>query len=417
MLLAGGQGSRLGVLTSEVAKPAVSFGGKYSIIDFPLSNCINSGVDTVGVLTQYQPLRLNTHIGIGIPWDLDRNYGGVTILSPYEANENSDWYTGTANAIYQNIRYIDSFNPEYVLILGGDHIYKMDYQVMLDYHKANNADVTMAAMPVPIEEASRFGVLITDDTGRITDFEEKPAHPRSNLASMGIYIFSWPVLKEALIKLRDQKGCDFGKHVLPYCHEKGDRIFAYEFNGYWKDVGTLGSYWESNMELIDLIPVFNLYEEFWKIYTRNEWLRPQYIAKNAVIDKAIMGDGCEVYGEVHNSVIGSDVVIEEGAIVRDSIIMNSTRIGKNTVLDKTIVAEDSVIGDNCVLGAGEEGVVNKLKPNVYAFDLVTVGDNTVIPDGVTIGKNTAISGKTTIEDYPDNTLAGGETLIKAGELL
>ena len=417
MLLAGGQGSRLGVLTSEVAKPAVSFGGKYSIIDFPLSNCINSGVDTVGVLTQYQPLRLNTHIGIGIPWDLDRNYGGVTVLSPYEANENSDWYTGTANAIYQNIRYIDSFNPEYVLILGGDHIYKMDYQVMLDYHKANNADVTMAAMPVPIEEASRFGVLITDDTGRITDFEEKPAHPRSNLASMGIYIFSWPVLKEALIKLRDQKGCDFGKHVLPYCHEKGDRIFAYEFNGYWKDVGTLGSYWESNMELIDLIPVFNLYEEFWKIYTRNEWLRPQYIAKNALIDKAIMGDGCEVYGEVHNSVIGSDVVIEEGAIVRDSIIMNSTRIGKNTVLDKTIVAEDSVIGDNCVLGAGEEGVVNKLKPNVYAFDLVTVGDNTVIPDGVTIGKNTAISGKTTIEDYPDNTLAGGETLIKAGELL
>lgn len=417
MLLAGGQGSRLGVLTSEVAKPAVSFGGKYSIIDFPLSNCINSGVDTVGVLTQYQPLRLNTHIGIGIPWDLDRNYGGVTVLSPYEANENSDWYTGTANAIYQNIRYIDSFNPEYVLILGGDHIYKMDYQVMLDYHKANNADVTMAAMPVPIEEASRFGVLITDDTGRITDFEEKPAHPRSNLASMGIYIFSWPVLKEALIKLRDQKGCDFGKHVLPYCHEKGDRIFAYEFNGYWKDVGTLGSYWESNMELIDLIPVFNLYEEFWKIYTRNEWLRPQYIAKNAVIDKAIMGDGCEVYGEVHNSVIGSDVVIEEGAIVRDSIIMNSTRIGKNTVLDKTIVSEDSVIGDNCVLGAGEEGVVNKLKPNVYAFDLVTVGDNTVIPDGVTIGKNTAISGKTTIEDYPDNTLAGGETLIKAGELL
>ena len=417
MLLAGGQGSRLGVLTRKIAKPAVPFGGKYRIIDFPLSNCVNSGIEAVGILTQYQPLVLNEYIGNGQPWDLDGMHSGVNCLSPYQAVDGADWYSGTANAIYQNIRYIDSFNPEYVLILGGDHIYKMDYQVMLDYHKANNADVTMAAMPVPIEEASRFGVLITDDTGRITDFEEKPAHPRSNLASMGIYIFSWPVLKEALIKLRDQKGCDFGKHVLPYCHEKGDRIFAYEFNGYWKDVGTLGSYWESNMELIDLIPVFNLYEEFWKIYTRNEWLRPQYIAKNAVIDKAIMGDGCEVYGEVHNSVIGSDVVIEEGAIVRDSIIMNSTRIGKNTVLDKTIVAEDSVIGDNCVLGAGEEGVVNKLKPNVYAFDLVTVGDNTVIPDGVTIGKNTAISGKTTIEDYPDNTLAGGETLIKAGELL
>ena len=283
MLLAGGQGSRLGVLTSEVAKPAVSFGGKYSIIDFPLSNCINSGVDTVGVLTQYQPLRLNTHIGIGIPWDLDRNYGGVTVLSPYEANENSDWYTGTANAIYQNIRYIDSFNPEYVLILGGDHIYKMDYQVMLDYHKANNADVTMAAMPVPIEEASRFGVLITDDTGRITDFEEKPAHPRSNLASMGIYIFTWSVLREALITNKDIPNCDFGMHVIPYCHKRGDRVFCYEFNGYWKDVGTLHSYWEANMELIDIVPVFNLYEEFWKIYTKSDNQPPQYIADTAQI--------------------------------------------------------------------------------------------------------------------------------------
>ena len=417
MLLAGGQGSRLGVLTSKVAKPAVAFGGKYRIIDFPLSNCINSGIDTVGVLTQYQPLRLNAHIGIGIPWDLDRNVGGVTVLPPYEKSTNSEWYTGTANAIYQNLEYMDSYNPEYVLILSGDHIYKMDYKIMLDYHKANNADITIAAMPVPIEEASRFGIVITDDDNRITEFEEKPEHPRSNLASMGIYIFSWPVLKEALLTLKDQKGCDFGKHILPYCHEKGDRIFAYEFNGYWKDVGTLGSYWESNMELIDLIPVFNLYEEFWKIYTKNEWLRPQYISKDAVIDKAIMGDACEIHGEVHNSVIGSDVVIEEGAIVRDSIIMNSTKIGKNTVLNKSIVAEGSIIGDNCVLGEGPEGVVNTLKPDVYAFDLVTVGDNTVIPDGVTIGKNTAISGKTTIEDYPDNTLAGGETLIKAGDLV
>ena len=234
---------------------------------------------------------------------------------------------------------------------------------------------------------------------------------------MGIYIFSWPVLKEALIKLKDQKGCDFGKHILPYCHERGDRIFAYEYNAYWKDVGTLGSYWESNMELIDLIPVFNLYEEFWKIYTRNEWLRPQYIAADAVVDKAIMGDGCEIYGEIHNSVIGSDVVIEEGAVVRDSILMNSTRVGKNTVLNKTIVAEGSTIGANCVLGAGEDNVMNKVKPDVYAFNLVTVGDNTIIPDGVTIGKNTAIAGKTTIEDYPNNTLEGGETLIKAGDLL
>ena len=261
MLLAGGQGSRLGVLTQKVAKPAVSFGGKYRIIDFPLSNCINSGVDTVGVLTQYQPLRLNSHIGIGIPWDLDRNVGGVTILPPYERSKGSDWYTGTANAIYQNLEYMEAYNPEYVLILSGDHIYKMDYEVMLDYHKANNADITIAAMPVPIEEASRFGILITDEHNRITEFEEKPAVPRSNLASMGIYIFSWPVLKEALIKMKDEPGCDFGKHIIPYCHAKGDRSFAYEYNGYWKDVGTLGSYWEANMELIDIIPEFNLYEE------------------------------------------------------------------------------------------------------------------------------------------------------------
>ncbi len=417
MLLAGGQGSRLGVLTANVAKPAVAFGGKYRIIDFPLSNCINSGVDTVGVLTQYQPLKLNTHIGIGIPWDLDRNVGGISVLPPYEKSTSSEWYTGTANAIYQNLKYMDQYNPDYVLILGGDHIYKMDYQVMLDFHKSNQADITLATIPVPIEEASRFGVCITDEDGRISEFQEKPEQPRSNLASMGIYIFSWPVLKEALITLKDQPGCDFGKHIIPYCHERGDRIFAYEFNGYWKDVGTLGSYWESNMELIDLIPVFNLYEEFWKIYTKNEWLRPQYISNSSVINKAIMGDGCEVYGEVYNSVIGSNVVIEEGAVVRDSIIMNSARIGKNTILDKTIVAEDTVIGAGCVLGAGDDGVVNQVKPDVYAFNLVTVGDNTVIPDGVTIGKNTAISGVTTKEDYPNDTLEGGGTLIKAGDIL
>ena len=232
MLLAGGQGSRLGVLTSDVAKPAVAFGGKYRIIDFPLSNCINSGIDTVGVLTQYQPLRLNTHIGIGIPWDLDRNNGGVTVLPPYERSNDSEWYTGTANAIYQNLRYMESYNPEYVLILSGDHIYKMDYEVMLDFHKANNADVTIATMPVPLEEASRFGIVIADENKEIMDFEEKPKEPRSNLASMGIYIFSWKVLKDALIELKDQQNCDFGKHIIPYCLEKEKRLFANEFDGY-----------------------------------------------------------------------------------------------------------------------------------------------------------------------------------------
>ena len=414
MLLAGGQGSRLGVLTAKVAKPAVSFGGKYRIIDFPLSNCINSGVDTVGVLTQYQPLRLNTHIGIGIPWDLDRNVGGVTVLPPYERSKGSDWYTGTANAIYQNLEYMEMYNPDYVLILSGDHIYKMDYEVMLDYHKANNADITIAAMPVPIEEASRFGVVITDDSNRITEFEEKPAHPRSNLASMGIYIFNWSVLRDALIKLKDEPGCDFGKHVIPYCHTKGDRIFAYEYNGYWKDVGTLGSYWEANMELIDIIPEFNLYEEFWKIYTNSANIPPQYIADQGVVDRCIISNGSEIYGEVHSSVLGGSVTIGKGSVVRDSIIMQGVTIGENCVIEKAIIAEDTVVGDNAVIGIGSD-VPNKFKPNIYSGGLATIGENSVIPAGVQIGKNTAVSGVTVPEDYPGGVLESGETLIKAGD--
>ena len=409
MLLAGGQGSRLGVLTEKVAKPAVAFCGKYRIIDFPLSNCINSGIDTVGVLTQYQPLRLNTHIGIGIPWDLDRNEGGVTVLPPYEKSTSSEWYTGTANAIYQNLAYMEQYNPDYVLILSGDHIYKMDYEVMLDFHKVNKADITIACMPVPIEEASRFGIMVTDESNRITEFEEKPEHPSSNLASMGIYIFSWPVLKEALIALKDQNGCDFGKHILPYCKEKGQRLFAYEYNGYWKDVGTLGSYWEANMELIDIIPEFNLYEEFWRIYTKGDVIPPQYISEDAVVDKCIIGEGTEIYGEVHNSVIGPNVVIGKGSVIRDSIIMKNTSVGENVVMDKAIVAEDVVVGNNVVIGCGEEAP-NVLKPAVYSFGLAAIGENSVIPDNVKIGKNTAISGVTTKEDYPDGELAAGQVI-------
>lgn len=415
MLLAGGQGSRLGVLTSKVAKPAVAFGGKYRIIDFPLSNCINSGVDTVGVLTQYQPLRLNTHIGIGIPWDLDRNIGGVSILPPYEKSNSSEWYTGTANAIFQNLEYMEYYNPEYVLILGGDHIYKMDYEVMLDYHKTNHADVTIATIPVPMEEASRFGVVITDEHGQITDFQEKPKVPRSNLASMGIYIFSWKILKNALIKLSDQQGCDFGKHIIPFCHENGNRIFAYEYNGYWKDVGTLGAYWEANMELIDLIPEFNLYEEFWKIYTKSDIIPPQYIARDAKIDRAIIGEGAEIHGEVYNSVIGSGVYIGEGTVVRDSIIMTSSRIEKNCTINKAIIAENVDIGNNVELGLGEE-VPNIVEPNIYSFGLVTIGENSYVPDNIRVGKNTAISGATKPDEYPNGCLASGETLIKAGDM-
>lgn len=414
MLLAGGQGSRLGVLTSKVAKPAVAFGGKYRIIDFPLSNCINSGVDTVGVLTQYQPLRLNTHIGIGIPWDLDRNIGGVTVLPPYEKSTNSEWYTGTANAIYQNIDYMQSFNPEYVLILSGDHIYKMDYEVMLDFHKENGAEVTIAVMPVPMEEASRFGIMITDDQRRITEFEEKPANPRSNLASMGIYIFNWKTLKEALLAMADQPALDFGKHVIPYCHENGKPLYAYEFNGYWKDVGTLSSYWEANMELIDIVPEFNLYEEYWKIYTKSEALPPQYISANSVVERSIIGEGSAVYGKVYNSVIGCGVVIGEGTVVRDSIIMNMTSVGGGCEVNKAIIAENVCVGDNVKLGVGEEAD-NETAPHIYNQGLVTVGERTVIPNGVSIGKNTVISGETTNADYPDSYLASGKTLIKAGE--
>lgn len=414
MLLAGGQGSRLGVLTAKVAKPAVAFGGKYRIIDFPLSNCINSGVDTVGVLTQYQPLRLNAHIGIGIPWDLDRNVGGVTVLPPYEKSTNSEWYTGTANAIYQNLEYMESFNPDYVLILSGDHIYKMDYEVMLDFHKENKADVTIAAMPVPIEEASRFGIVITDGNGVITDFEEKPANPRSNLASMGIYIFSWPVLREALIQKKDEPSLDFGKHVIPYCFSKGCKMCAYEFNGYWKDVGTLGSYWEANMELLDPIPDFNLYEEYWKIYTNSGALPPEYISENAVVRKSIVSNGCEVYGEVQNSVLGAGVVIGKGSVVKDSIIMENTVIGENCIIDKAIIADEVTVGDDVTMGIGAD-VPNKFKPNIYSFGLVTIGEKSVIPPRVQIGKNTAISGVTVGADYVNGVLESGETLIKAGD--
>ena len=414
MLLAGGQGSRLGVLTANLAKPAVSFGGKYRIIDFPLSNCINSGIDTVGVLTQYQPLRLNTHIGIGIPWDLDRNNGGVTILPPYEKSENSQWYTGTANAIYQNLKYMESYNPDYVLILSGDHIYKMDYEVMLDFHKENNADVTIATMPVSREEASLFGIVIADDDGKINDFEEKPEKPRSNLASMGIYIFSWPVLRDALISLKDQQSCDFGKHIIPYCFKNNRQMYAYEFNGYWKDVGTLGSYWEANMELIDLIPEFNLYEEYWKIYTKNDVIVPQYIADEGHVERCIMGEGTECFGHVQNCVIGANVQIGRGAVIRDSIIMRDTVIGDNVTIDKSIIAENCKIGSDVVLGFGDEKP-NVLNENIYGFGLVTIGEDSVIPDGVKIGKNTAISGETYIDDYQDGILPGGEVIIKAGD--
>ena len=416
MLLAGGQGSRLGVLTSKVAKPAVAFGGKYRIIDFPLSNCINSGVDTVGVLTQYQPLRLNSHIGLGIPWDLDRNIGGVTVLPPYERLSNSEWYTGTANAIYQNLEYMESYHPEYVLILSGDHIYKMDYEIMLDFHKESGAEVTIAVMPVPMEEACRFGIMTVDERSRILKFEEKPKNPRSNLASMGIYIFNWKTLKKALLTMAQQPALDFGKHVIPYCHRKGAPMFAYEFTGYWKDVGTLQSYWEANMELIDIVPEFNLYEEYWKIYTKSEIQPPQYFSTDSVVERSIIGEGTDVYGKVYNSVIGCGVTIGKDTVVRDSIIMNNTQIGNQCELYKAIVAEEVRLGNHVRLGIGEEAE-NDTAPHIYNHGIVTVGERSVIPNGITVGKNSVIFGVTTGADYEACTLPVGRTLIKAGEHL
>ena len=411
MLLAGGQGSRLGVLTDRVAKPAVSFGGKYCIIDFPLSNCINSDVDTVGVLTQYQPLRLNTHIGVGISWDLDKTEGGVTVLPPYESNSTSEWYSGTANAIYQNIDYIENYDPDYVLILSGDHIYKMDYQKMLEFHKDKNADITIACIQVTLEEASRFGIMIADEDGRITDFEEKPKHPRSTLASMGIYIFSWPKLKSYLEALKEQPGCDFGKHVLPYARENGGRLYAYKFSGYWKDVGTLQSYWEANMELADLVPKFNLYEEFWPIYTNAGAVNPSYISDTADIETCLLAGGCEIEGRVSHSVIGVGTNIGKGAVIRDSIIMNNVTIGEGCEIYKTIVADDVKIGTGVKIGFGEEKP-NKFRADIYDNGIVAIGEKSVIPDDVTIGKNTAVYGTTTPEDYPGGVLDSGEYLVK-----
>lgn len=414
LLLAGGQGSRLGILTKNTAKPAVRYGGKYRIIDFPLSNCINSGIDTVGVLTQYQPLMLNQHIGIGIPWDLDRKSGGVTILAPHVkgGEEMGDWFMGTANAIYHNLEYIDRYDPEYVLILSGDHIYKMDYSKMLEFHKANNCTATIAVLEVPFEEASRFGIMNTLDDDKIYEFEEKPANPKSNLASMGIYIFTWKKLREALIE--DNKvhsNSDFGMHIIPKMLADGETLYAYRFNDYWKDVGTIESYWQANMELIKTVPEFNFYDKFWKIYTKTDNQPPQYVGRGAKLQQSIASEGCEVYGEVHSSVLGPDVLIKKGAVVRDSILMENVVIEEGAVVDRCIIDRNNIIGKGAVLGEGEN-IPNELKPNIYNTGITVVGENSVIPDGVHIGKNCVIYGKTSVEDYPDGVVASGKSVIK-----
>ena len=417
MLLAGGQGSRLGILTMDKAKPAVAFGGKYRIIDFPMSNCVNSGVDTVGVLTQYQPLTLNAHIGIGVPWDLDRVNGGVSILAPHmREGEIGSWYSGTANAIYQNIDYIDSCNPEYVLILSGDHIYKMDYSAMLKYHKENNADATIAVLEVPMEDASRFGIMNADENDKIYEFEEKPEHPKSNLASMGIYIFTWSNLRKALIE--DEKihpDSDFGKHIIPKMLGEGQSLYAYRFKDYWKDVGTIESYWAANMELIKTLPEFNLYEDFWKIYTKSDYQPPQYTGENASIKTSIVSEGAQIYGSIEHCVISKNVTIEEGAVVKDSIIMEGCVIGKNAVLDRVIVDQNTVIGDNVKMGLWDN-IPNEQKPKIYNTGITVIGSDTLVPDNIERGTNCVVYGKTTAEDYSESKLPSGQSVIIEGAM-
>lgn len=399
MLLAGGQGSRLGVLTKNLAKPAVPYGGKYRIIDFPLSNCVNSGIESVGVLTQYQPLLLNEYIGSGQPWDLDSMNAGVRVLPPYQRSRKSDWYKGTANAIYQNINFIERYNPDYVVVLSGDHIYKMDYSKMVAFHKEHDAACTIAVIEVPMEEASRFGIMNAQEDGKIYEFEEKPAHPKSNLASMGIYIFTWKKLREYLEQDAKTPGSanDFGKNIIPSMLAANEQMYAYAFDGYWKDVGTIDSLWEANMDLLDPKVPLSLYDPDWKIYARNPALPPHYIAPGAHVQNSMVTEGCVIEGTVDFSVVFAGVTIEEGAVVRDSIIMPGSVIQKGAVVDYAIVAEQTIIGENAVVGARPEGVED-----------ISGWGVTVIGSGVAIGAGVHIAPKAMVE----TDIAAEEVLVK-----
>ena len=388
MLLAGGQGSRLGILTKNIAKPAVPYGGKYRIIDFPLSNCINSGIETVGVLTQYQPLELNDYIGNGQPWDLDRSYGGVHVLSPYQQIKGTEWYKGTANAIYQNINFIDRYNPEYVAVLSGDHIYKMDYNKMLRFHKEKDAACTIAMLEVPWEEASRFGLMFVNDDGSISEFEEKPKNPKSNKASMGVYIFTWSKLRQYLIddEANPDSGNDFGHDVIPAMHANGERMFAYKFDGYWKDVGTIDSLWEANLDLLNPKVDLDLSDDSWRIYSRNPVAPPHFTDKTAKVENSMIGEGCYIAGEVDYSILFSNVNVEEGATVKYSIIMPGTTVKKGAVVEYAIVAENAVIDEGAHVGESPEKIANLDDWGV-----------TVIGEKVTIGKGAEVKAKEMID--------------------
>lgn len=387
MLLAGGQGSRLGILTRKLAKPAVPFGGKYRIIDFALSNCNNSGIDTVGVLTQYKPLALNSYIGIGSAWDLDRKHGGVYVLPPYVREQGGEWYKGTADAIYQNVHFIDSFHPDYVLVLSGDHIYKMDYSEMIHFHEESKADATIAVIAVPWEEASRFGIMSTSPDGRITEFAEKPYHPNSNLASMGIYIFNWQTLRKYLVADGQDLSSahDFGKDVIPKMLSDKQAMYAFPFSGYWKDVGTVGSYWEANMDLLAHQPELDIYDPQWRIYSVNPTRPPHYLGPESNVGDCIISEGCLVLGTVQHSVIFPDVYIGPGVRIRDSIVMSHVRIEANAVIEKAIIGERTVIGEKTVVGSGKTG----------GGQIVVIGEDLKIPGGAMITEDVASDSQQT----------------------
>jgi glucose-1-phosphate adenylyltransferase len=391
MLLAGGQGSRLGVLTKNTAKPAVPFGGKYRIIDFSLSNCTNSGIDTIGVLTQYKPLKLNSYIGIGQPWDLDRLNGGVTILPPYMKQTAGEWYSGTANAIGQNIEFIEAYKPEYVLILSGDQIYKMDYSEMLNFHEAKGADATIAILEVPWEEVSRFGVISTDEENRIHEFIEKPIKPISNKASMGIYIFNWKKLKKYLIADMNTPGSsnDFGRDIIPRMLKEGEKMFAYPFQGYWRDVGTIQSLWEANMDLLEESSGLDLYDSDWRIYSRTPVEPPHFIALGARVNRCIITEGGIIYGDVYHSVLFAGVKVGRGSKISNSILMPNVRVGENSIIENAIIAENTVIGDNCCIGLASLSEEEQ-KCSVSGDEITVIGENMIIPAGFVVNKGSMI---------------------------
>ncbi len=417
VILAGGQGERLSLLSQKRAKPAVPFAGKYRIIDFALSNCVNSGITDVAVLTQYRPHSLHDHIGIGKPWDLDRQKGGIHLLQPYIGRPESEWYQGTADAVYQNLDFIMEDRYDYVLILAGDHIYRMDYRPMIEFHQQRNADVTLGAVVVPIEEGHRFGILETDAEGRVISFEEKPQEPRGTLGSMGIYVFNRDTLTRVLIEdaRRDENGNppsqhDFGRNIIPAMLARNEHIYAYPFTGYWQDVGTVQSYWQAHMELLSDRPVFDLYDPSWVIHTRSEERPPAHIYNGAQVISSLISHGCIIKGRVERSVLSPGVVVAEDAVVRDSILLFDSHIGAGSVVDRAILDKEVVIGKNCQIGYGDDMTPNKLEPTRLNTGITLIGKRTHLPDNLKVGRNSKIGTDLRPEDFPSDTVASGETI-------